>query len=159
MNPYCSIAQIQALYDARAVVELSSDDGSEAQVDDTVQLCLDVAASDLESVLANRYPLPLPTVPLVLTGKVAALAMKKLYGRRSDIPKGTAADIQSAEDWMQLLIAGRVSIPFIDRQGPTLSYSGAKDGSSRFDRLPLQDQSGCGTDSVSGGRPGKLSAW
>jgi phage gp36-like protein len=106
----------------------------------------------------NRYPLPLPPgkVPLTLTGKVAALAMAKLYGRRSDIPKGTAADIQAAQQWLQDLTAGRVSVPGIERVGPVLTHSGTKDGSSRFDHLPLQDNSGNTRDSTQGHRYGKL---
>jgi len=156
LNQYCSITQLKMLYDLRTVIELSDDTATNTEQDTTLQFVLDVAASDLDSVFTNRFPIPLPTVPLVVTGKCAALAMKRLFSRRSDIPKGIQADIDAADRWIEQIIAGRVNIPGIDRNAPTLSYSGAKDGSSRFDHLPLQDNSGNTSDSVSGGRIGKL---
>jgi phage gp36-like protein len=160
-NAYCNISQLEQLYDIRVVIDTSDDSASNNLNASNVNLCLDIAASKLEAVLYNRYPLPLPSVPPVLTGHVAALAMQRLYARRSDLPKGIKADIDEAQQFLKDLTMGLVGIPGVDRSGaPVLAASGTKDGSSRFDNLAGLDQSGSTSqDNVAKGKAGRLSGF
>ena len=158
-NPYCSITQLRQLFDSRTVDALSSDDGSGSQQASTLQLLLDTEASELESYLNGRYGLPLAQVPPVLTKVVGSMVMRSSFMRRSDVPKGAQAAIEWVDKWLENFIAGRVNLPRMMRTGaiPTISHSGALDGSSRFDNMPLQDQSGGGISSrVDGGNGGIL---
>lgn len=158
-NPYCTIAQLAMFFDSRVINALSSDDGSGVQDSTTLQLLLDSAASEFESMLTNRYALPMTTVSLFCTQIVASLAIRLAYGRRSDVPKGVQMAVDWVTKWQENFIAGKVSLPGLSRSGaiPTLTHSGAVDGSSRFDRLPWMDQSGIdNTSNVAGGQAGAL---
>lgn len=156
MNSYCTASQLSYLYDLRILTELSAD-GSEILDMTRVDFCLDTAASEVDGALYGRYTLPMTNPPLLLTKLTAAIAMRALFGRRNDLPKGLQADVEWAQKWIDDMRRGLVAVPGVERMaGPVLSYSGAKDGSSRFDNLPLMDQSGNTPTSVSGGNRGVL---
>ena len=153
-NPYCNTTQFAQLYDSRVINELSDDTGSATVTPSatTIQFWLDVAASELESLLANRWALPLASVPLILTKLVGIMAIKTGYGHRTDLPKGLTADLEWCEDFLEGLRTGTRSLAGIDRNGvPRLEATASKSGKSRFDNLPLQDQSGNTISSVQGG--------
>lgn len=135
-NVYCTVDQLLDLYDRRTMRELSSDEGNRDGNTARIQTILDVQASELESHLSGRYPLPLPSVPAVLTKWVAATTAARLFARRNDKPKQLANDEEWAGKWIEDLRNRRVSLAGIERlNGPALSSSDYTDGRSRFDRV------------------------
>jgi phage gp36-like protein len=133
-NPYCNPTQFALYLDARVGGQLSRDDGNRLANAATQQELLDAAAGELESYLTGRYALPLATIPPVLRRWVAALAIRMLYGRRSNLPGGVKSDVDQFDRWATMLIEGKVGLPGIDPQyQPALDSSDATDGRSRFD--------------------------
>lgn len=67
MNPYCSVAQLFALYDSRTLLQLSGDQNSAAGQPANIQTLLDLEAGELNTYLNGRFSLPIPllTVPAV----------------------------------------------------------------------------------------------
>lgn len=133
-NPYCSQNDLFAMYDQRVMLNLSGDKNASQGDLGNVQTLLDIQAGDLEAVLSGRYPLPLPTVPLVLKKWVGITTAGRLYARRNDMPKGLAADLEWAKDWLKQLTDGVIGLPGIDRAtAPNLENSTSLHGRSRFD--------------------------
>ena len=116
-NAYAQIADLEIRYDTRQIAQLSNDNDNAVQVDANVQAALDDAAAELDSVLANRVPIPLSTVPSNLTRGVCATAFMRLYGRRGDAPEDVKRDFDSFQKWIEDFIAGRVSIVNTSRVG------------------------------------------
>lgn len=110
-NIYCTTDQLATFYDNRVTGQLSNDSASRTAKLASQQLLLDTAASELDSWLTGRYPIPLPTVPLVCTRWVAVKAMSMMYARRTDKPKEIVADEKWAEDWIQKVVERRITIP------------------------------------------------
>jgi len=141
-NAYLTITQLYSFYDERTVNELSNDNSSGLVDDAKLQDNLDAAAGELDSVLSGRVALPLAagtadTALGFLRKMVADLAMRNLYGRRSDAPEEIQGAWQRAEQWLKDFMERRVSIPGISRASATLSASASFTGQSRFDRLPF----------------------
>jgi phage gp36-like protein len=154
-NPYCTFAQLAQIYDPRLINELTDDSGlaTITPVQTTAQLWLDIAASELESLLAARWALPLlGPIPLILTKLVAIMAVKSAFAHRTEIPDGVARDIEWCDKFLEDLRLGTRSIPGIDRNNsPSLLATPSTSGKSRFDNMPLQDQSGNTRTSLQGG--------
>lgn len=140
-NPYCTFVQLLAIYDRRQLSALSNDDNARQANEDHLQSLLDMSASELDSTISGRWPLPLPNpIPAILTKWVAIRACDMLYARRNDAPKGLAAEKTWADTWIEQLRNGQVSLPNIARSTlPVLQSSNFKDGQSQFDNLPLFD--------------------
>lgn len=162
-NPYLTVAQFNLLYDVRTSTELSDDTGAGTGNDAATQLIVDLAASEVDTLLQGRYGLPLvpATIPAVLTKITAVKAIRSLFARRADLPKGLQGDLDWAAKWEEDFIAGKVNLPGISRDGavPAMPISAAADGSSRFDNLPLQDNSGNTPTSAGHGNRGVLSGF
>lgn len=139
-NAYCTIDQLGSVLDARVLGELGNDDGSATANAAKVQELLDMAASELESYLNGRWPLPLTAVPKVLTRWVAVKTVELLYGNRTDLPQAVKDQIEWSDKWIDLLMKGLVSLPSQTRQGAVLQQSDRRDGSSRFDSLRYFDR-------------------
>lgn len=146
MNQYCTLAQLYSFYDTTLISDLTDDAGHTKIIEPIVQLCLDSAASKIDSVLFGRYSLPIfPTypIPLILTRITASLAMDMLYRRRSRVPDSEiSTDILEANNWLKDVKVGLQGIPGVIRSGqlPTI-----------INPLPSRFQSRCGplsTDSI-----------
>jgi phage gp36-like protein len=150
-NAYCTSAQFFTFYDIRLFSQLSNDSNSRNANQTTIQFLLDVQASELESYLAGRFALPLPSVPMVLTKWVAASTADRLFARRSDQPEKVKADAEWADKWIKELVSTRVSLPNIERAvGPELGASNFADGRSQFDNIKNFDRP-ASESSTSGG--------
>lgn len=132
-NVYCTKAQFALLYDVRTMHQLSQDDGTgEAFGVGSLELMLDLAASELEAVLAGRFALPLVSVPKILTRWVAVKAAERFYQRRVGSPDKLADDVKWADEWLELLRLGKVGLPGnVRAQAPQLTSSESLRGVSR----------------------------
>lgn len=115
-NAYCTLAQLEWLVDTRATAQISNDSNSNQANQSNLQALLDIAASDLVTVLTGRVALPLTSVPPILTRWVGAKAAELIYGRRGDLPKQVKTAVEWADQWAKDFIAGKVTIG--DRLGP-----------------------------------------
>ena len=78
--------------------------------------------------------------PKVLTKWVAARTAETLYGRRVDVPDGVRKDIEWANDWIEKLRMGEVSLPKFTRANiAELDSSEAFDGTSIADCIAFFD--------------------
>lgn len=144
-NDFCTIAEFFQLADARQMKQLSGDANSPAGEAANSQAILDMAASTVESYLANRVALPLATVPPVLRLLVTRLAEGMHYARRADKPKAVEAGEKWATDWLAKFAQGEVSLPGAPaKQVPALIDSAYRDGRSRFDNIYGQRSSPTG---------------
>ena len=136
-NPYLSLPNYYLLSDMRTVKDLSNDQSSAVGNSAATQYIIDVCASQVDTVLAGRITLPIPTPPgppLFLAGLVAALADRMMFGRRADLPKGIAAKAAAADQWLQDFKNGGVSLPGVPFASvPQLQNSDSVNGQSRFD--------------------------
>ena len=125
-NPYCSVAQLQVLYDMRVIGMLSNDANQSALNTSNIQLLLDMQASELESSIDGRWSLAAVQAnpPMVLTKWVGATTMQRLYARRNDEPKEVAADAAWAKEWIELLREGKVDLPSLSRGTQPYQISG-----------------------------------
>lgn len=150
-NDYCTIAQFQMIYDSRVMDELSNDTDSTVGNDTNIQFLLDLAASELDSILSGRYTLPLTTVDLVLTKFVAVKAVERMYARRNDLPEAVKQDIEWANQWIQDLKDRKINLPNVTRaNAPNLYSSNYKDGRSQFDHVPFLDKPPTSTSTSKG---------
>lgn len=138
-NFYATITQLYAFFDERTVNELSNDSDSETANTTKLNTLLDAAASELDSVLAGRWPTQAEATdvewprPLVLTRWVCAKTMESLYTRRSDMPPAVEREVSWAERFEQRLIDGEISMPAQGRSnGPELlAAKGSGQGADR----------------------------
>lgn len=115
-NPYCDIDKLGWFIDTRSVGMLGNDQGASTNTDPTkLQGLLDTAASELESHLSGRVPLPISSPPLVLTRVTAGKTAEMLYLRRGNAPKGIKELIDWATGWLKDFDEGRVSIDGVER--------------------------------------------
>lgn len=153
-NTYCNVSQLLDLFDQRSIAELTNDSGQGVRNDTRVQNLLDMKASELEATLANRWPLPLPTVPLVLRMWVGLSTVVRFYGRRADRPKGLDADAEWCKDFLRQLRDGEVNLPGVSRNDqPQLLDSESFTGRSRFSYVPYFDRGPTGTSADGKGLP------
>lgn len=148
-NAYCNYAQLVLLYDKR-VVDMLSNDTNQPVPTTAVEMALDTAASRFDSIFTGRATLPISPMPLILTKYVAALAMRHLYARRSDLPDEVKADAKEADQWIKDYINARVNIPGQARKQPELTSSGTLDGTSAFDGIPYFSPAGSLTSTSKG---------
>lgn len=140
-NSFCTLAQLYAVYDYRTLSQLSNDNNQREAVETRIQTIMDMQASELESMLAGRFALPLSVVPLVLTKWVAVTTAARMFARRADAPKGFDRDLKWADDFMKNLMDGQFQLNGVDRaKGPALHYSEYTDGRSRFDQVANFDR-------------------
>lgn len=139
-NVYCSISQLENYIDERQLAQLSNDTNSDTRNDTKVQALLDAEASELDGILTGRFPLPLTTVPAVLTKWVAVRVIKRLYSRRQDLPGDVKEDFAWSEEWRDLLLARKISIPNMTQPQPVLYSSEDMAGKSITDNVRYFDR-------------------
>lgn len=114
-NDYCDITGLKLRYDNRTIAMLSNDDDSDAQVNARIQENLDDAASELDAILQERFPIsgqaPTWVRPKVLTRWVAAVAMGHMFAVREDEPPKVSKEREWADKWAQMLINGEINLP------------------------------------------------
>lgn len=118
--------------------------------EERIEAAIEYAQSEAESYIAQKYPLPLPSVPLVVKSKVLDIAVYRLFLRRG-IRVGTADDVvlqanRDAVKYFENVALGKASLPVPsipsgDSNGTIQSSSGAKISASErlFTRDSLKD--------------------
>ena len=137
-NTYATVDNFMAYLDYRTIAELSNDVNSHVAESENIQFLLDMQASELDSYLYGRYGTSTPvlsgTIPMVVTKWVLATAARRLFARRTTMPKEVEADAAWADEWIKLLMENKIGIPGISRVSqPTLQDSNFVDGRSEFD--------------------------
>jgi phage gp36-like protein len=146
-NKYCTVAQMQQMYDSRTIAELTGDTDAGVLVPATLQLHLDMQASELESILYGRYTIAANNVPLVLTRWVGVKAWASLFGRRAKLPQELARDLDWANKWIEDLQIRKVGIPGYTPDGQMsiisdspMADGGQPQGGSRFNNIAFFDK-------------------
>lgn len=116
-NPYCDLTKLGWFIDTRSTGMLTNDSNSNNADATVAQGLMDVAASELTSHLSGRVPLPLTSVPLVLTRWVATKAAESFFSRRGDLPKAVKAAVDWANQWIKDFDEGEVSLDGVQRSG------------------------------------------
>ncbi len=102
------------------------------------------AWGEVESYLAQRYPLPLPALPEVLKAKALDIAVYRLFLRKGIRP-GTADEAvrdryRDAVAFLRDVAVGRASLPLPPASAPARPLGGAKVRGKRiFSRESLED--------------------
>lgn len=137
-NAYCTVDQLCALYDLRVIGMLSNDSDSRTVVSPTVQLLLDMQASELDSYLDGRYDLTTvhATPPAVCMKFVGGSTMGRLYARRNDMPDEVKADVEWAADWVERVRKHEIKLPGIDPANSPFRIHPINVRCSITDRLP-----------------------
>lgn len=149
-NLYITQPQFLMLLDRRTGLQLSGDANLSAGTPTNLDFILDMSASIVDSVLYGRYDITFPQgVPKFCTWLVYCKATSLLFARRNDKPKQVDEDEKKADDWIEMIIEGKISIPGYDRaQQPNLIFSDSLTGKSVWDNiydLPISPTSPAGS--------------
>jgi phage gp36-like protein len=144
-NVYCTYAQLSNYYDVRTLTQLSADDDS-GNLDQTLmESILDTAASELDSVLQNRYQQIVngtTAPPLILTRWVAAKAMGMALLRRNKESASVQADVEWADKFANDLVSRKINLNMARTNAPaTVMESSGEPTHGRFDDLRNFDRS------------------
>ncbi|EKE75189.1 gp436 family protein [Gallaecimonas xiamenensis] len=113
---YAALADMQARFGEVELVDLTDRTGTGAIDQAVLDNALDDAAATIDGYLGARYPLPLATVPAVLTRVACDLARYYLYDERA-----TEAVTKRHDDALKMLRSigdGTVTLGLPDAQTP-----------------------------------------
>jgi phage gp36-like protein len=108
------------------------------------QAALREAWGEVESYLAQRYALPLPTLPEVLRAKAVDIAVYRLMMRRGIRPgspdEAVVERYRAAVSFLRDVATGKASLPLPPTSQPAQPKGGAKiRGERTFSRKSLED--------------------
>lgn len=137
---YATVQELETrLGGAEALVTLADRDGDGVADAELVERALADAAAEIDSYLAGRYALPLPTAPAVLVRLACDMAV---YRITCDYGQGLTEEIrqryEDAVSWLKRAASGDVSLGLPPQQQPaqTAAVPGLVSGKRRaFARL------------------------
>lgn len=108
--PYATLQDMTDRFGEIEIAQLT--DIGEVRQGGVVQAVLDRAIADadaeINAYLAARYPLPLPSVPLILTGLACEIVRYKLY--RDAVPETVRDRYKAATKTLESIAAGKASL-------------------------------------------------
>ncbi len=108
------------LFGETEITELTNlDDPGATAVDSTrLTAALEYASNEVDSYLAAQYQLPITSIPMVLTNKVADIVRYHLdfYKAREDV----RVRYEDAIKWLKLLAEGKVSLGLVTEEIATI---------------------------------------
>lgn len=151
--PYATTTDLQARLSLETLLYLVDDERAgeitpEANI--RIEAALEQAQSEADAYIGQKYPVPLPSVPLVVMSRVLDIAVYRLFLRRG-IRVGTADEVvlqanRDAIKFFENVAVGKASLPVPtvltgDSSGTIKSNSGAKITSPPrlFSRETLED--------------------
>jgi len=122
---YATVQELETrLGGAEALITLADRDGDGVADAELVERALGDATAEIDSYLAGRYTLPLPTVPVVLVRLACDLAV---YRITSDYGRGLTDEIrqrfEDAISWLKRAASGDVSLGLPPQQEPAQATS------------------------------------
>lgn len=113
---YATLADLQQAIDTAVLIDLTDDDGT-GTVDTTrVDHALAAADVEIDAYLGDRYPLPLATVPAIVTKVAVDLSVCNLYARRSGPPEHWQRRYDNAIRLLDRVRRGELSLGVADPQ-------------------------------------------
>lgn len=110
---YCTQEDLEREISRAELTALTAESGAEPDAEVVGQVLTEVAA-EINAYLAGRYVLPLPEVPQSLRSVAVALAVYRLYGRRSLVPEAWQRRQQEARQFLMGLAAGQLTLLMAD---------------------------------------------
>ncbi len=115
MGNYVTVDEIKAHYPETTLARLTDDvrDAARTVQDPIVELCIAAAESQIDAILARRYPLPLTNVPDVLKTLARKGTYNELWARSNENVKVETDKrmMLPEEGWLNDLKYGRIDLP------------------------------------------------
>ena len=137
--PYCTKADILERISSDELARLTDDENGTTVEDDLVSRAIDDADSEIDTYLAVRHSLPLPSVPRLLLKLSADMAVFYLYDRRMGAPEPWEKRYKRSIATLELLAQGKVSLGLSTGAEPPASGAAVEVSSNerRFTRDKL----------------------
>jgi len=136
---YAALADMTAAFGEDELRAITDRDGL-GVVDETLVVdALARAASEADSYLARRYPVPVPApAPPVLTAAVCDIARYRLTGGPASETEPILERYRQAIKWLERLAAGKADLPGLATPGQDGGLGGVAFSTGRrvFDRRP-----------------------
>jgi phage gp36-like protein len=151
--PYTTVPDLQARLSLETLLYLVDDERAgeiTPEGETRINAALEQAQSEADAYIAQKYPVPLPSVPLVVKSRVLDIAVYRLFLRRG-IRTNTADEVvlqanRDAVRFFENVAVGKASLPVPglssgDSNGTINSNSGARITSPPrlFSRETLKD--------------------
>jgi phage gp36-like protein len=112
---YCTLADLEAAVTTRRLIEATNDDDPTAtgSIDQGKVDAAIAAAGDLiDGYLGKRYPLPLPSIPTLVTRLAVDLAVRNLFARVQDgeMSQGVRDRGKESVRTLELIMRGEISL-------------------------------------------------
>ncbi|MGB0218347.1 MAG: gp436 family protein [Sinimarinibacterium flocculans] len=130
---YASQDDLVARFSEQELIQLTDRDNEGAIDTDVVDRALADADELINSYLSQRYPLPLPSTPAVLTSRASDIARFRLY---DDAPtEEVRKRYEEAIAWLRDVVAGKAGLGFPDSSQQPATVGGVRHGqaASGFD--------------------------
>lgn len=114
---YCAKADILDLLEEQLLVQLTDDEGTGAVNDARVDKAIADACGEVDGYLGARYPLPLPTTPVIIRKCAVDIAIYNLFSRTVGAPEERRSRYKDAVAFLAKVASGAISLGAGDPDG------------------------------------------